>query len=204
MSKIKLPHSSGNSMSIAAPATNPSGDLELKLPVDIGAAGKVLSVDGSGNLKFIYPSGYGYFQAYLSGGNQTLTHNTQTIITLNAETFDSQGWFNTSTYKYTPQVAGKYVIYAQADITDIDNTAIQAALSIYKNGSTMVSEVYGGVDDVAYNFHSIIASSIVDFNGSSDYVQMRLYLYEDGGGNGSARGTTERETFMNGYLLEAA
>ena len=42
MSKIKLPHASGNSMSIAAPATNPASDLELKLPATIGSAGQAL------------------------------------------------------------------------------------------------------------------------------------------------------------------
>ena len=35
MSKVKLKHASGNSMSIAAPATNPASDLELKLPATI-------------------------------------------------------------------------------------------------------------------------------------------------------------------------
>jgi len=53
MSKIKLPHASGNSMSIAAPATNPSGDLELKLPATIGSAGQVLkNSDTAGTLEF--------------------------------------------------------------------------------------------------------------------------------------------------------
>ena len=42
MGAIKLPHASGNSMSIASPATNPSGHLELKLPATIGSAGQVL------------------------------------------------------------------------------------------------------------------------------------------------------------------
>jgi hypothetical protein len=42
MGSIKLPHASGNSMSIAAPATNPASDLELKLPATIGTAGQVL------------------------------------------------------------------------------------------------------------------------------------------------------------------
>jgi len=53
MSKIKLPHASGNSMSIAAPATNPSGDLELKLPATIGTAGQVLQNSSTpGTLEF--------------------------------------------------------------------------------------------------------------------------------------------------------
>jgi len=55
MSKIKLPHASGNSMSIAAPATNPSSDLELKLPATIGTAGQVLKNSGTaGTLEFAH------------------------------------------------------------------------------------------------------------------------------------------------------
>ena len=53
MSKIKLPHASGNSMSIAAPATNPASDLELKLPATIGTAGQVLRNSSTpGTLEF--------------------------------------------------------------------------------------------------------------------------------------------------------
>ena len=53
MSKIKLPHASGNSMSIAAPATNPASDLELKLPATVGTAGQVLKNSSTpGTLEF--------------------------------------------------------------------------------------------------------------------------------------------------------
>ena len=52
MGKLKLPHASGNSMSIAAPATNPASDLTLTLPPTIGTNGQYLKVDGSGNLSF--------------------------------------------------------------------------------------------------------------------------------------------------------
>ena len=53
MSKLKLPHASGNSMSIAAPATNPASDLELKLPATIGTAGQVLRNSSTpGTLEF--------------------------------------------------------------------------------------------------------------------------------------------------------
>ena len=57
MSKIKLPHASGNSMSIGAPATNPASDLELKLPATVGTAGQVLMNSGTaGTLEFGYAS----------------------------------------------------------------------------------------------------------------------------------------------------
>ena len=44
-------------MSIAAPATDPGGNLELKLPATIGTAGQFLTVDGSGNLVWANPPG---------------------------------------------------------------------------------------------------------------------------------------------------
>ena len=53
MGAIKFPHASGNSMSIAAPATNPASDLELKLPATIGTAGQVLKNSSTaGTLEF--------------------------------------------------------------------------------------------------------------------------------------------------------
>ena len=53
MSSIKLKHASGNSMSIAAPATNPASDLSLKLPATIGIAGQVLKNSSTaGTLEF--------------------------------------------------------------------------------------------------------------------------------------------------------
>jgi len=53
MGSLKFPHASGNSMSIAAPATNPNEDLELKLPATIGTAGQVLKNSSTaGTLEF--------------------------------------------------------------------------------------------------------------------------------------------------------
>jgi len=53
MGAIKFPHASGNSMSVAAPATNPASDLELKLPATIGTANQYLKNSSTpGTLEF--------------------------------------------------------------------------------------------------------------------------------------------------------
>ena len=53
MGAIKFPHASGNSMAIAAPATNPASDLELKLPATIGTANQYLKNSSTaGTLEF--------------------------------------------------------------------------------------------------------------------------------------------------------
>ena len=53
MGAIKFPPASGNSMSIAAPATNPASDLELKLPATVGTANQYLKNSSTpGTLEF--------------------------------------------------------------------------------------------------------------------------------------------------------
>ena len=191
MGAIKLPHASGNSMSIAAPATNPASDLTLTLPTNIGAAGKVLAGNGSGNLDFIYPAGYGYFQAHATGSNQNLSHNTVHTVELAAETFDSQSWFNTSTYKYTPQVAGKYHIVAHMGFTAVADETYQAGVYIVKNASGKESETLFGVDHNAYGYQTIISSTLVSLNGSSDYVFAKAYYYDSGSNGAQLRATSD-------------
>ena len=200
MGSIKLPHASGNSMSIGAPATNPSGDLTLTLPVNIGADKKILAVNGSGNLEFVYPSGYGLFMAYKSTSTQALNHNTETVIQYDTEDRDQQGWYNTSDYKYTPQVAGWYQIFASSYAYNFASQGVEYATKILKNGTNIAYSLtgfdnYGG----AASKH---ISSIVYLNGSSDYVQGAAYQYNSVAGNENIHGGTIRNTCFYGYLLD--
>ena len=82
MGSIKLPHASGNSMSIAAPATNPASDLELKLPATVGTAGQFLTVDGSGNLTWANPPGVTHADCWRITADFT---NNQTPVSANLE-----------------------------------------------------------------------------------------------------------------------
>jgi len=53
MSSIKLKHSGGNSVIIAAPSSNPASDLEIKLPSTLGNANQVLrNSSTAGTLEF--------------------------------------------------------------------------------------------------------------------------------------------------------
>ena len=50
MSKIKLPHASGNSVSIAAPATNPAADRTINLNDNYAGDGSFVTANSSGNV----------------------------------------------------------------------------------------------------------------------------------------------------------
>ena len=78
---------------------------------------------------------YPAFEAYLSA-NTTVTDATWVKIQANTEVYDTDNAFDNSTnYRFTPQVAGKYFVYASAYcFGNTTNTLVAANLSIYKNG----------------------------------------------------------------------
>ena len=53
-----------------------------------------------------------FFMARMSG-NQTLTDNAEVLIEFNSEDYDTSTCYNTSTYRFTPDVAGYYYIGAR-------------------------------------------------------------------------------------------
>ena len=104
--------------------------------------------------------------------NQTITHDTVTKIACNVETFDTAGDYDNSTnYRFTPQTAGKYYVYANVtaylDIQQLN----RFSLFIRKNGSNYKSSAKYFNNNPA----RIIATymgAVIDFNGSSDYIEL--------------------------------
>jgi len=88
MGSLKFPHASGNSMSIAAPATNPASDLELKLPATIGTANQYLKNSSTaGTLEFASLGATGKvvkhaYQTYDTQGNTSSSSFTDTGLTI--------------------------------------------------------------------------------------------------------------------------
>ena len=137
MSKIKLPHSSGNSMAIGAPATNPASDLELKLPATIGAADYVLKNSSTaGTLELSASINTPIVFAYTPGTTQSLTDATWTKNTwLTSEDIDTDSAFASSTFTVPTGKAGKYFIASGNNLYGNDNNIRAARTAIYKNGS---------------------------------------------------------------------
>jgi hypothetical protein len=190
MSKVKIEgNASGTgTLTIAAPNTNT--DRTLTLP---DGAGEILT-DATGltsssslnaaNLTGTLPAidgsnltGIGgttpAFEAYRSGSTQTgISLTTTTQVQFNSETYDSDSCYDTSTYRFTPNVAGKYYLFAHAQFGNFC-TNKQAHVSIRKNGAAVVntSQLSGGYsDDMAPS-----TSVIVDANGTTDYFDVTVY-----------------------------
>ena len=101
MSKVKLIHASGNSMSIGAPATNPASDLELKLPATVGTAGQAIKNSSTpGTLEF------GNVGKLLNA-----TTTADSVRTDTATTSISTAWTDTTiTASITPSVATSKIL----------------------------------------------------------------------------------------------
>ena len=116
MGAIKFPHASGNSMSIAAPATNPASDLTLTLPPTIGADKEHLKVDGSGNLSFVGGSSIQVLEHFFSPADGSVMACQKGNVTLENptdKTLATTSWVDLpgSSITYTPPDGTTQVIY---------------------------------------------------------------------------------------------
>ena len=142
--------------------------------ITLGTSGDTITVPSGASLSV--PSGglsgqnYPAFQAY-QGSSQTISNTTNTKAEIDTEEFDTDNCYNTSTYRFTPTVAGKYFVYAQLSLygaSDVDLARTQ----IYKNGSLFVRGDVDPVNSYPQNRNTVKVSYTIDMNGSTDYVEV--------------------------------
>jgi hypothetical protein len=141
------------SMTLAGPSTN--SNQTVTIPDTTG------TMMVSGNM----PA----FRAYRNG-SQTISASVATKVALNAETFDTNSNFDSTTnYRFTPTVAGYYQVNGEVGFTTGAGQAV-----LYKNGSTYLTGL-----EVTYNASlggHIPISDLVYLNGSTDYIELYVSL----------------------------
>ena len=138
-----------------------------------------------------------------STSNQTINQNTFTKVVLASETFDSNSWYNASTYRYTPQIEGYYQFHGVAH--GGTGTLSAMTLAFYKNGTRHSSSgLYAGNN--SWDDMGITHTDLIYMNGSSDYIEMFVIIVDTGSstdiifyesGNGSI-------TNLSGFLVREA
>ena len=121
------------------------------------------------------------FEAHLSA-NQSIANTTYTKIQFNSETYDSNSAYDNSTnYRFTPAVSGKYLIYAStraSTTTDFNNFQI----IVRKNGSDVFLQTNR-------NTHNDSINLIATFDANTtDYFE--IFGYQDSGGSINFQGTS--------------
>jgi len=170
MSKIKLKHSSGNSMSIEAPANNPASDLSLKLPATVGSAGQVLK-NGStaGTLEF--GSNWFFEVRRADNSNQTGYNGSgaaglTNLVEFNATNYDVGSNWNTSTYLFTVPETGLYQFYGSTHTSS--SSTLQAWLVVNGSRAQYTDWVQNTGDEFLNSAHTLYLTA-------ADTVGYHLY-----------------------------
>lgn len=117
-------------------------------------------------------------------GNQAVSSPPNTYkILFNAEDYDPNGWFDSTTnHRFTPQLAGYYLVTVAVSA---ENAAGDGPVAkIYKNGSQYALGSFAA-SDVTFGQTSV-CTAIVPMNGSTDYIEGFAYaaaspIYDAGG-----------------------
>ena len=163
----------------------------LQLASGTGNLVTVPSVTGTAMVSGNMPA----FSAY-KASTTSLTTSTQTKATFTTEAFDTNSNYDTTNSRFTPTVAGYYLINAGADIYGA--TMTQAGIHIYKNGAT-----YHRNDNATSSTdYQCNISGIVYCNGSTDYIE--IYVNAAGTSLNLYGNNTTQWTWFSGALMRTA
>ena len=142
------------------------------------------------------------FHAYLGSPQSGLSDSATAVIACANEIYDTDSAYNTSNYRFTPQTAGKYFVYVQA-VGDSQGTAnlVDTDLYLYKN-TTLSGRSNVNCSNNNLRLVTLYTSAVLDMNGSSDYVEARMYLNTGDSGNWQITGnSTWQGTYFGAYKI---
>ena len=142
------------------------------------------------------------FSAY-GNADQTISNSTYTKVQYNVESspgFDTNSCYDTSNYRFTPNVAGYYLINAYTEWQGTASTALRS-MNLYKNGAAVRRS-----QSISFATNGNTGNSftgLVYLNGSTDYVE--IYVVQATGGNLSIyNGNGSNYNWFEGSLVRAA
>ena len=187
MSKVALSGNASGSGTFTIASPNGNTDRTINLP---DSNGTILTTATPG-----VPVNGPAFSAYQSS-TQTIANATFTKVALQSEEFDTAGCFDTSTFRFTPTVAGYYQINGGSGV---NITSGGGVVEIYKNsGRYKRGNAATTVSGITVH---ITVSALVYLNGSTDYVE--LYIYQNSAGSASSHAGSEWN-YLNGALVRSA
>ena len=186
MSSVVISGDTSGAITLAAPAI--AGTNTLTLPANTGTV--ITTASSGGVSQAMLAAGVAgngpTFSAYTSG-NFSVSNDTATKVPYNTEDWDTASCYNTTNYRFTPNVAGYYQVNAALFIAPPDAVTSGYILILYKNGAE-----YKQLDRDQFEiyFNQIASgSAIVYLNGTTDYIE--IFIYQNSGGTrtlGSASG----------------
>ena len=171
MSQIKLKHSGGNGVIIAAPSSNPASDKTLTLPSDVD--GTVVSKDSSNSLQNITGINGGQL------GNRNLIINGAMQVAQRGTSSSTTGYATVDRWKTDRSGLDESPTFSQADVTSGTTPYTNGFRKAFKitNGNQTSG---AGSGDYLYFFQKIEAQDIAqsgwDYISSSSYVTLSFWV----------------------------
>ncbi len=135
----------------------------------------------------VWPS----FAAY-KNADQSVSASTFAKVTFDVEEWDTNNDYDLTNSWFKPTVAGKYLICSGLRLGGLSTNRI-IYVSVFKNGVEWKRTAgYSDPNSIAPNI-----ATTVDMNGSTDYVDIRVYIY---GESGTVRGWGS-QTWVHGVRI---
>jgi len=132
--------------------------------------------------------------ASTNSANQAISDGTFTKVAFNSEIYDSNTAYDTTNYRFTPGVAGKYFFYV--DISGYSNADDGISLNqcaIYLNDAVAYQNYINYGSGEQREPQSII-SGVIDLN-TTDYIEAWLKVNYDGASSYNLQGGTKYNRF---------
>ena len=159
----------------------------------IGASGDTVTIPSgativnSGTATNFGMSNLAPFFSARQTANQSIPDSTYTKVQFPTEIADSGSVFDNSTnYRFTPGVTGKYIISAQVTMKDMSIDK-KVQLAIYENGSNMNPGQSASMIQTSINENITVQFSLLlDVSSASDYYE--VFIFQNKGSTQEIRG----------------
>ena len=142
-----------------------------------GSANDHLKTDGSGNLSWVAPpvsaDNTPSWSAY-NASTQSITANTETVVTLGSENWDTDSAFASNKFTVPAGEGGKYSISYGAKFNNI-NASNNVYMGLLVDGTKNDYTVIGSADPDA-NHHYLTGNAILNLSATQE-VQFMAFIY---------------------------
>lgn len=194
---IPIKGTTSGAVTLAVPAI--AGSNTLTLPAVTGniiTSGDSATVTQTMLASGIAGNGPAFFASLINGNVvQSITTNVWTKAKIDTKTFDTASCFDTTNYRFTPNVAGYYLVTWTLDLTASASTVQMAAL--YKNGTGIFYSGAWALPSGTYNF-LFGSSAVVFMNGTTDYLEVYGKIV------GTSPGISYGDSIFSGALIRSA
>ena len=169
----------------------------------LGQSGETISVPSGATLDLSNATQTGVggvntpaFEAVRTG-TQSIGNASAIKIQFQTEIFDTDSAYDNSTnYRFTPQVAGKYFCFGQIMMNYGGSDFNDLQVRIHFNGTNTLHTR----NRFTY-YNSLYTAGILEFNGSTDYIECFIYQNSGGSINLDGAGSGDYKTRFGAYKL---